>query len=147
MSTKPIHADPVSGCRWRVANRRHPGQPAGGARRPDAVYAYDRQLLSQRVAELRATLPAGIELHYAMKANPMPAVVQHMAGLVDGLDVASGRELRVALDSGMNPANISFAGPGKNQTELTRAVAAGIVINVESPTELQRLAQIGKRSA
>ena len=51
-------------------------------------YAYDRQLLSQRVAELRATLPAGIELHYAMKANPMPAVVQHMAGLVDGLDVA-----------------------------------------------------------
>jgi diaminopimelate decarboxylase len=36
-------------------------------------YAYDRKLIKQRVAELRAALPASIKLHYAMKANPMPA--------------------------------------------------------------------------
>ncbi|MDD3355243.1 MAG: pyridoxal-dependent decarboxylase, exosortase A system-associated, partial [Zoogloea sp.] len=42
-------------------------------------YAYDRQLLTRRVESLRAALPAGIKLHYAMKANPMPAVVGHMA--------------------------------------------------------------------
>jgi hypothetical protein len=52
-------------------------------------YAYDRGLLKARVAELRGALPQGIELHYAMKANPMPALVQLMAGLVDGIDVAS----------------------------------------------------------
>lgn len=106
-------------------------------------YAYDRALLTQRVAMLRAALPAGIELHYAMKANPMPAVVQHMAGLVDGLDVASGRELRVALDTGMAPGNISFAGPGKGNGELSQAIAAGIVINLESETELERIAKLG----
>ena len=50
-------------------------------------YAYDRALLKARVGELRAALPQGIELHYAMKANPMPALVQLMAGLVDGIDV------------------------------------------------------------
>src|SRR5215208_600250 len=63
-------------------------------------YAYDRTLLRHRVALLRAALPPEISLHYAMKANPMPALVCFMAGLVDGLDVASGGELRVALDAG-----------------------------------------------
>lgn len=48
-----------------------------------------------------------------MKANPMPAVVQHLAGLVDGMDVASVGEMKVALDAGITPENISFAGPGK----------------------------------
>lgn len=72
-------------------------------------YAYDRRLLDERVALLRRTLPPAIELHYAVKANPMPAVVQHMANRVDGLDVASLGELKVALDTGMNPARISFA--------------------------------------
>ncbi|HPP48179.1 MAG TPA: pyridoxal-dependent decarboxylase, exosortase A system-associated, partial [Accumulibacter sp.] len=50
-------------------------------------YAYDRQLLSARVAELRAALPSSLKLHYAMKANPMPALVGHMVRLVDGIDV------------------------------------------------------------
>lgn len=105
-------------------------------------YAYDRQLLTRRVAELRAALPASIKLHYAMKANPMPAVVSHMARLVDGIDVASGGELRVALDSGADPHEISFAGPGKRHAELRQAVAAGILINIESFREVAELAAI-----
>ena len=60
----------------------------------------DSRLLSGS-ALLRQSLPAEIHLHYAMKANPMPAVVQHMAGLVDGIDVASAAEMRVALDTPM----------------------------------------------
>lgn len=104
-------------------------------------YAYDRRLLTQRVAELRAVLPAGLKLHYAVKANPMPALVAHMAGLVDGLDVASAGELAVALDAGVDPHEISFAGPGKTDAELVQAVAAGILVNVESWRELPVLAQ------
>ncbi len=80
-------------------------------------YVYDRGLLTQRVQQLRAALPAGISLHYAMKANPMPALVQHMAGLVDGIDVASAGELQLALDAGADPREISFAGPGKRDPE------------------------------
>lgn len=107
-------------------------------------YAYDRKLLQARVDELRATLPASIKLHYAMKANPMPAVVGWMAGLVDGIDVASSGELKVALDAGTNPKEISFAGPGKRRSELAQAVAAGVLINIESfreVTELDAIAQ------
>ena len=106
-------------------------------------YAYDRVLIAARVAELRAALPAGIELHYAMKANPMPAVVQLLAGLVDGLDVASAGELQVALDTGIDAREISFAGPGKRDAELRAAIAAGITINLESFGETERVARIG----
>jgi diaminopimelate decarboxylase len=108
-------------------------------------YAYDRGALTARVAELRRHLPADVHLHYAMKANPMPAVVQHMAGLVDGIDVASGGELRVALDTPTDPLHISFAGPGKSDTDLSCAIAAGIVLNLESEGETERAARIGDR--
>ena len=103
-------------------------------------YAYDRSLLDARVAQLRAALPAAVKLHYAMKANPMPALVCHMARLVDGIDVASAGELLVALDAGADPQEISFAGPGKAEAELHQAVAAGILINVESFREVPILA-------
>ena len=105
-------------------------------------YAYDRRLLAARVAELRSLLPTGVKLHYAMKANPMPALVCHMARLVDGIDVASAGELKVALDAGADPEEISFAGPGKSRGELRQAVAAGILVNVESPREIDELAAI-----
>ncbi|BBL75331.1 pyridoxal-dependent decarboxylase, exosortase A system-associated [Methylomagnum ishizawai] len=107
-------------------------------------YAYDRGLITQRVGELRAALPADIHLHYAIKANPMPAVVQHLAGLIDGFDVASAGEMKTALDTPMAPDKISFAGPGKTERELWQATAAGIVINLESGRELDILAHAGR---
>jgi diaminopimelate decarboxylase len=110
-------------------------------------YAYDRAMLSARVAELRRHLPPEVHLHYAMKANPMPAVVQHLAGLVDGLDIASGGELRVALDTPMDPGLISFAGPGKSDADLSCAIAAGVVLNMESEGEMERIAATGARLA
>ncbi len=99
-------------------------------------YAYDRAALASRLTSLRAAMPEGLRISYAVKANPMPALVQNMAGLADGLDVASVGEMMVALDAGMDPARISFAGPGKSDEELRRAVAAGILVNVESFREL-----------
>ena len=105
-------------------------------------YVYARRYLNERVAALRATLPERVHIHYAIKANPMPQLVQHMSKLVDGLDVASARELQVALDAGMRAQDISFAGPGKTPDELARAAAAGITLNVESELEIARLADI-----
>jgi diaminopimelate decarboxylase len=105
-------------------------------------YAYDRALLRERVSTLRALLPKSLKLHYAMKANPMPALVGLMIGLVDGIDVASGGELKVALDGGVDPKEVSFSGPGKQETELRQAVAARVLINVESYRELPLLATI-----
>jgi diaminopimelate decarboxylase len=81
-------------------------------------------------------------LHYAMKANPMPAVVGFMAGLVDGIDVASAGELKVALDAGADPLEVSFAGPGKRTAELRQAVASRVLINIESPREVVELSAL-----
>ncbi len=110
------------------------------------LYVYDRAVMSRKVSELRAALPVGVELHYAIKANPMPEVVRHFAAQVEGLDVASAAEMRVALASGIDPGEVSFAGPGKSPEELAEAIAAGIVINVESSLELARIAEIAARA-
>ena len=109
-------------------------------------YAYDSAVMTRKVQELRTAFPAEVEIHFAMKANPMPAVVKHFCGLVDGIDVASAGEMDVAIAAGMRPDLVSFAGPGKSPQELERAVAAGIVINAESELELKRLAEIAHRS-
>ena len=107
-------------------------------------YAYDRSVLDRRIVELREALPAAVRLHYAMKANPMPALVAHMVQRVDGVDVASGGELALALASGADSKAVSFAGPAKSRPELNQAVAAGILVNVESFREIRLLHEIAQ---
>lgn len=108
-------------------------------------YAIDRERVRQRVAQARAALPPGVRLHYAVKANPMPALVGFIRPLVDGLDVASAGEMAVALDAGADPGHLSFAGPGKRDAELEQAVAAGVLVNLESAREVAVLAQASQR--
>jgi diaminopimelate decarboxylase len=108
-------------------------------------FAYDRRLLSERVAVLRATLPEALQLSYAVKANPMPAIVQHLSGLVDSFDVASAAELKTVLDTTVRADHVSFAGPGKTETEIAQAVVAGITIELESSTEAHRVVAAGER--
>ena len=105
-------------------------------------YAYDSAVMTAQVDKLRAALPSGIHIHYAIKANPMPAVVQHLAGITDGLDVASAGELAVALATGIDPRNISFAGPGKSPADLAAAVISGVIVNMESEGEMARIAAL-----
>jgi len=107
-------------------------------------FAYDRRLLTERIELLRATLPPRLHLSYAVKANPMPAVVQHLARLVDAMDVASTLEMQTALDTQMPAARVTFAGPGKTSADIVQAVAAGVTIEMESATEAQRVIQAGE---
>jgi diaminopimelate decarboxylase len=109
-------------------------------------FAYDRQLIADRVALLRNHLPAKAQIHYAVKANPMPAVVQHLKPLVDGFDIASAKEMMTALDTGMSAENIAFAGPGKTDAELVQALAAGILVEIESEGEFHRLSSLAERT-
>ena len=109
-------------------------------------YLYDRGQLEARARSLRALLPRDVLLHYAIKANPMPALAGFMRAHVDGFDVASAGELRVALDAGMDREHVSFAGPGKQEAELQRAQAAGILVNLESFREIDLLARASERN-
>ena len=75
----------------------------------------------------------------------MPAVVQHLSGLVDSFDVASAGEMQIALDTPMPSDHVSFAGPGKTPAEIAQAVAAGVTIELESETEARRAIEAGER--
>ena len=144
--SKPVHA-PIEGFPVEEGEITVGGMPVSRlARRVGSTpfFAYSRDLITQRIAKMRRELPDGLHIHYAMKANPMPAVVQHIAPQVDGLDVASVGEMQVALNAGMAPELISFAGPGKTNEELSAAIAAGVVINMESAGEMRRIAAEAK---
>src|SRR5690606_26263529 len=65
--------------------------------------------------------------------------------LVDGFDVASVGELEMAVAAGQDPAAISFAGPGKRDIELERAIRHGATLNLESAGEARRALAIGER--
>jgi len=108
-------------------------------------YAYDSGLIQQRIRELREVLPSRVLIHYALKANPFPPLLRYMSELVDGCDVASSGELGQAIEAGFRPATISFAGPGKRDTELKTALQEGITVNVESAGELRRLVRLGEQ--
>ena len=110
-------------------------QLAGGT----PLYVYDRQLIVERVQKLRSELPSELDLHYAVKANPMPAVIACLAPLVDGFDVASVGEMQSVLNFGAIPESVSFAGPAKSKANLLQAVAAGVTIHIESFREVDDL--------
>ena len=128
-----------------------PAHVAAALRPHPCAYLYDTRALRDRAATLRAALPAGTSFLYAVKANGHPAVIQTLAEVSDGLEVASGGELalartalaRTALARTAGARRIVFGGPGKTDAELAAAVHAGALLNVESHFELRRLAGLG----
>lgn len=111
------------------------------AGRDGPVFVYDMGLVAARVARFRAAFPS-IDLHYAIKANPFQPLLDAMAGLVDGFDVASAGELAKVAGLGRP---VSFAGPGKRDAELTAAIEAGVTLNLESEGEATRALAIADR--
>ncbi|MEQ1548810.1 MAG: pyridoxal-dependent decarboxylase, exosortase A system-associated [Chakrabartia sp.] len=107
------------------------------------LFVYDMARIRAHIAHLRAAMPAALHLHYAIKANPFPALVAAMAALTDGLDVASVGEMHVALAAGGT--HVSFAGPGKQNHELEAAIQAGVTLNLESEGETRRALEIADR--
>jgi len=107
------------------------------------LFVYDLDLVEARIARFRSAFP-DVELHYAIKANSYQPLLDHVVKKVDGLDVASAGEAALALATGTPAERISFAGPGKRETELGTAIAAGVTINCESEGEAERALAIGR---
>ena len=108
------------------------------------LFVYDFAVAVARIAEFRRAMPAGVALHYAIKANPFAPLLEAIAPLVDGLDIASGGELALALPHKAAHA-VSFAGPGKRDDEIAAAIEAGATINLESDGEATRSLAIAGR--
>ena len=108
------------------------------------LFVYSRELLDKRVHDLRAAMPDRLKLNYAIKANSFPPLLQHMSGICDGLDIASGGELEMVQALGIDPSRVSFAGPGKRDAELRAAIKAGATLNLESEGEAARALTIAE---
>jgi len=129
--------------RWRLADASGVAALEAFARRHGTpLYLYSAPLIERRIERLRAELPAGLALLYAIKANPHPEVVAKVAPLVDGCDVTSAAEIALALEAGVAGNTLSVAGPGKRDDDLAAAIAADALVVVESFTEARRLAAL-----
>jgi len=106
------------------------------------LFAYDGARIEAQVVRLRAAFPREISLHYAVKANPYEPLLIQIAKLVDGFDIASAGELGRVAGLGLP---ISFAGPGKRESELEAALRAGVTLNLESEAEADRALAVAGR--
>lgn len=144
----PAVGDSESGWSVNEGRLQLDGRPVddwiAGRRTP--LYLYSRHVIEAQVRRVRDILPAGCELHYALKANPHPPLVQYLRGLVDGADVASAGEMQLALAAGFAAQHIGFAGPGKQASEIDQARQAGVTVTAESMRQIEAVAAAGARS-
>jgi diaminopimelate decarboxylase len=108
------------------------------------AYRYNLRLLDEtlKVATQEAS-QYNYALHFAVKANSNPRILETIAKIGLGADCVSGNEIKAALESGFKPETIVFAGVGKTNDEIELAIRNRIqCIHVESLEELRVVNQI-----
>jgi len=110
------------------------------------AYAYSADAIRSQYTAMDAALSAvPHRLHYSMKANGNLAILRLLHSLGSGVDIVSGGELHRALLAGFSGADVVFSGVGKSERELEEAALAGVLlVNVESPRELDILDRLGR---
>ena len=107
-------------------------------------YFYDMDLLRQTLdSVVWAAAKYNFKIHYALKANYDPRILEVIREYGLGIDCASGNEVRCAIEAGFDPKSIVFAGVGKRDKEIRYAIEQGIfAINCESLQELEVVNEI-----
>lgn len=107
-------------------------------------YVYSGARISQKFRALSGAAASVTPRHrifYAMKANRNPYVLAWIRQLGSGVDVCSGAELRVALEAGFSPAQISFTSVGLTPADLALlAQCPGVSANADSIQQIRQLA-------
>lgn len=108
---------------------------------PSYIYFVDH--LVDRVRSIRRAYSHSAAISYAAKANPNREILRRMRALVDHLDISSGGELLLALETGWDPGALTFVGPAKAEWEIRRALEAGCgYLIAESESELAQISKI-----
>ena len=106
------------------------------------VLLVDASVVAQRYRELADALP-GVDLHYAVKANPAPEVLRRLAALGCRWDVASPGEIDAVLAVGADPDQLSYGNTIKKAADIAHAVRCGVRrFTVDSPAELAKVTAI-----
>lgn len=88
-------------------------------------YVFLASEIDHRVRYIRDALNGQFALSFAVKSNPNPAILAHLRGQVEYLDVSAIGEFHAAIAAGWEARQISFTGPAKRQFELEQAIAGG----------------------
>jgi len=109
------------------------------------IYIYSCKIIDKSIETLKSTYPENFRIHYSVKANPNRAIIRHCISRNLGLEIASSGEFKRALESGCDPVNIIFAGPGKTYAELEAVISRGLgELHIESYREAERAGEIAK---
>jgi len=104
-------------------------------------YIYDTSIMREKITNLTRMMPTGVEIFYAMKANPHAAFLSaaRESGAA-GIEIASLGEAERAIDAGFEASQLIYTGPGKSPEELRWGVEHGIrSLHIESLIEAHRL--------
>ncbi|MDQ6981766.1 MAG: alanine racemase [Mariprofundus sp.] len=104
-------------------------------------YIYDTAAMRRKIAHLADIMPPGVEIFYAMKANPHTEFLRTaFEGGARGIEIASLGEAEKAVEAGFSSGQLIYTGPGKSPEELAWAVKHGIrTMHIESLVEAYRL--------
>ncbi|QOI99220.1 MAG: diaminopimelate decarboxylase [Phycisphaeraceae bacterium] len=110
------------------------------------LYVYASATLALHLARLTdAFAPLRARVHFAVKSLPNTEVLRLLGSLGSGMDVVSGGELERVRRAGVPMDRVSFAGVGKSEAEIARAIALGVGwINAESEHEVRMIAQLAE---
>jgi diaminopimelate decarboxylase len=109
-----------------------------------SFYIYDTAPMRAKIAHLKSLMPKGVEIFYAMKANPHAAfLAAAKEENVAGIEVASLGEAVMAVKAGFPAERLIYTGPGKAPEELLWSAQNGVrTVHLESLTEAHRLDQL-----
>jgi ornithine decarboxylase len=109
-------------------------------RRPETpCLVVDLAVVARRYHELAAALP-GVDLYYAVKANPAPPILGLLGGLGCWFDVASPAEIDACLAAGVEPWRISYGNTVKKEADVARAHELGVPLyTVDCGAELDKV--------
>lgn len=114
---------------------------------PTPFYYYDLDVLHSVCRTVReGSERNGFRVHYAIKANANPRLLKIIASYGFGADCVSFNEIQLAIEAGFNPAEIVFAGVGKTDSEISRALDTGILcFNSESIQEIEVINSLAEK--
>ncbi|MDP4530125.1 type III PLP-dependent enzyme [Alkalimonas delamerensis] len=108
------------------------------ARHGSPLLVLDGDAVRQQYRALTAALP-GVELHYALKPLPHPAVVAILQQEGGRFDLATNGEVDLVREQGVNPQHCIHSHPIKRDSDIRYALEFGCtVFVVDNPVELAK---------
>lgn len=108
------------------------------------VYVIDEQRIRKNYRKVYGAFSRYMEtrVHYACKANANLAVLNILRQEGSGIDAVSIGEVKTCLKAGFKPSDIMYTGVNVNDGELQEVTDLGVMINIDSESEMERLANI-----